>query len=130
MTVNKSLETLTENKPGARKFYHQLLALQDNLFIRAMQETKDNAKSAACARAWEVLEERKRIMRGKLKAGSINAQAKDMPNGRSRSKDKPRSAARGPACGVTPPTDSSPDQPPISLLPQPEQSPDNQAQAQ
>lgn len=68
-------ETYTEVKRGGRKFYKQLLALQDNLFLRAMREEKDNAKCAACARAWEVLEERKRIMRGKLKAGSFNATA-------------------------------------------------------
>jgi len=71
--ANANLDKLTENKSGGRKYYHQLLALQDDLFLRAMREQEDNGKAASCARAWEVLEERKRIMRGKLKAGTINA---------------------------------------------------------
>lgn len=60
-----------ETKPGGRKYYKQLLQLQDDLFLRAMREAEDNGKAAACARAWEVLEERKRIMRGRPLPGSL-----------------------------------------------------------
>ena len=55
---------------GGRKFYDQLLAMQDVLFLATIDANAELKDRAACARAWETLEERKRIMRGKPLPGS------------------------------------------------------------
>lgn len=81
-----NIEALTGKHPGGKKYYKQLLELQDDMFVRAMRETTDNSKAAACVRAWEVLEERKRIMRGKLKAGSLNESRRSVAEPTSRPK--------------------------------------------
>lgn len=82
-------DDLVGRQISGRKYYKQILAMQDNLFLRAMREQEDNAKAASCARAWEVLEERKRIMRGRLKPGSINESRKaaSQPDKRRRRSD-------------------------------------------
>ncbi len=55
---------------GGKKFYRQLLQMQDVLFTATLNPEADLKDKAACARAWEQLEERKRIMRGKPLPGS------------------------------------------------------------
>ena len=56
---------------GGRKFYLQLLAMQDALYTDALRPGTDPADRASCARAWETLEERKRIMRGRPLPSSL-----------------------------------------------------------
>jgi len=106
--ANANLDKLTENKSGGRKYYHQLLALQDDLFLRAMKEQEDNGKAASCARAWEVLEERKRIMRGKLKPGSINARDDSAAGPRKRQQRDKSPAPAQPIVYPPPGEDSAP----------------------
>jgi|SRR5690348_15734653 len=101
------LDALTGQIPGGRKYYKQLLVLQDSLFKRAMSEQQDNSKAAACARAWEVLEERKRIMRGRMKPGSINARDDSAGKLKSRVKAKQVQTA-GPVVYPAPSEESSP----------------------
>ena len=64
-------QTLTGQVKGGRKFYRQLLDMQDVLYTSALGAETDPSERAACARAWEVLEERKRIMRGRPLPGSL-----------------------------------------------------------
>jgi|SRR6185436_1268042 len=64
-------QTLTGPVKGGRKFYRQLLDMQDVLYTSALGVDTDPSERAACARAWEVLEERKRIMRGRPLPGSL-----------------------------------------------------------
>jgi len=58
------------------KAYKQLFDLQDVLYKDAVNEATPAKDKAACARAWEALEERKRIMRGKPLPGSFKPEAK------------------------------------------------------
>lgn len=102
------LDALTGQIPGGRKYYKQLLVLQDSLFKRAMSEQQDNSKAAACARAWEVLEERKRIMRGRMKPGSINARDDSAAKGRSKRSQPKSSPAPGPVVYPAPSAESAP----------------------
>lgn len=67
---------LTGQVKGGRKFYRQLLDMQDVLYTAALNPDTDASQRAACARAWEVLEERKRIMRGRPLPGSLRPEAK------------------------------------------------------
>lgn len=64
-------EALTGAKAGGRKFYKQLLAMQDRLFLDTVDDSIKPTDRAACARAWEDLEERKRVMRGKPLPGHL-----------------------------------------------------------
>lgn len=103
-----NLESLTGKSPGGKKYYKQLLELQDDMFLRAMRETMDNSKAAACVRAWEVLEERKRIMRGRMKPGSINARDDSAAKGRSKRSQPKSSPPAGPVVYPPPSAESAP----------------------
>jgi len=85
--MSASPSALTGRVPGGRKFYFQLLAMQDVLYLQSLDANTKAADRAACARAWEVLEERKRIMRGRPLPGSFKP-------------DQPRKAKQ--AASVTP----------------------------
>ena len=69
-------------RPGRRLSIRQALDLQELCYDTAFQEGTKPVERAQLARAWVVLEEQKRILRGKLKPGSINGtMAKDVrPN--------------------------------------------------
>jgi len=53
------------------KAYKQLFELQDVLFKQTLDPNTEAKDKAACARAWEQLEERKRILRGRPMPGSL-----------------------------------------------------------
>lgn len=47
------------------KAYRQVFALQDVLYAEVLNPLTPAREKAACARAWDVLEDRKRELRGK-----------------------------------------------------------------
>lgn len=68
----------------------QLLAMQRALFLCAvLKDTEPNERSN-CARAYDVVEDRLRILDGKLKAGTVNAR----DDSRSEDRAKPKSASK------------------------------------
>ena len=60
-------------RPGRRLAIRQALDLQELCYATAFAEGTKPMERAQLARAWVVLEEQKRILRGRLKPGSINA---------------------------------------------------------
>lgn len=60
-------------RPGRRLAIRQALDLQQLVYDTAFAEGTKPLERAQLARAWVVLEEQKRILRGRLKPGSINA---------------------------------------------------------
>lgn len=67
-------------RPGRRLAIKQLLDLQQLVYDTAFSEGTKAADKAQLSKAWVVLEEQKRILRGKLKPGSINGQLpKELP---------------------------------------------------
>jgi len=53
------------------KAYRQLFELQDILFKQTLDPNTEAKDKAACARAWETLENRKRILRGRPLPGVL-----------------------------------------------------------
>ena len=60
-------------RPGRRLAIQQALDLQELVFDTAFQEGTKAADRAQLVRAWACLQEEKRILRGRLKPGTINA---------------------------------------------------------
>lgn len=73
---------MSKLSPGRRLSLGHLIDMQKVLYSTTMDGTTKPMERASCARSWEVLEERKRILRGKLKAGSFNAHQADKPDNR------------------------------------------------
>lgn len=66
------LEKLTGPQKGKHKKKDQLSVMQDLVFVETVNPANSPTDRAACVRAWDLLEERKRIWNGRMKAGSIN----------------------------------------------------------
>lgn len=66
----------TRIRPGRRLSLRQALELQQLVFDTAFGGTAKPAEIAQLARAWDVLEDRKRVLRGKPLPGSLKPQQK------------------------------------------------------
>jgi len=66
-------------KPGRRGAVSQILKMQDVLAKDALDPETTPSARAQVARAWEVLEERKRILRMKPKPKDIDVTPKPKP---------------------------------------------------
>ena len=89
MNITPPVNGATRIRPGRRASLKQLLEMQRVLYVTTMESTTKPMERASCARSWEVLEERKRIIRGKLKAGSFNAHQVGKPESDRARKRKP-----------------------------------------
>ncbi len=80
MAMTTNVNTSTRLKLGRQMPLRQLVEMQGVLYEVTMDETTKPADKASCSKAWEVLEERKRILRGKLKPGSWTLQPRPSIN--------------------------------------------------
>jgi hypothetical protein len=71
MASPNNIAQLPRMKPGRRGAVLQLLGMQRVLVADALNPETTPAARAQVARAWEVLEERKRILRGRPLPGSL-----------------------------------------------------------
>lgn len=71
MASPNNIAELPRMKPGRRGAVLQLLDMQRFLVADALNPDTTPAARAQVARAWEVLEERKRILRGRPLPGSL-----------------------------------------------------------
>ena len=60
------------------KAYKQLFEMQSVLHKATVDDSTPAKDKAACARAWETLEERKRILRGRPLPGSLKPTVKKL----------------------------------------------------
>jgi hypothetical protein len=73
-TMENLPKTLTTHR-GKVRAACQIVQMQDVLF-RGIIESKDLSKAAAAAKAWECLEDRKRILQGKPLVKPVEAKTK------------------------------------------------------
>lgn len=66
----------TRNKPSNRRAITEVLDMQHLIYVQSTQTDLKPKDRAALAKAWDTLEERKRILRGKPLPGSLKPIAK------------------------------------------------------
>jgi hypothetical protein len=82
MSSPNNIAQLPRMKPGRRGALSQILELQRLLVVDAVNPETTASARAQVARAWEVLEERKRILRGRPLPGSFKPE-KEKPTRKS-----------------------------------------------
>src|SRR4051794_19301911 len=73
---NASAMAQRPRRPRGPRALRQLVAMQDNLYNLALEPSVSATARAKCALAWERLEERKRVLRGKPLPGSLKPLAR------------------------------------------------------